>query len=286
MAFLIYGQGGTAFASSANPSGFGLAWSSGGGTFPTNLTDSSDATYEFATITTSGDPTNFREFSLTVPNDIAKIPTNATLTSVDVTHRLKKSADYFAKVGPGTAVSSFGNDHNPSWPTITTAFADYTQNLPTDHSGAAWTFTNFFNGLNPLHEFAGDLIGSSFTVYVSKISYKLTLALVQPVLTTDPATLISSTVATLNGTLTETATSAFPVTYYFDWGTTPAYGNTTTATPVTSDLTSGSISAFITGLTPLTTYHFRFRASNDDWTVLGSDASFTTTAGDIPIMVL
>jgi len=64
-------------------------------------------------------------------------------------------------------------------------------------------------------------------------------------------------------------------TYYFQWGTTTGYGNTTATTSAGSGSASVNVSAPITGLIPGTPYHFRIVATNSDGTSNGNDLSFT-----------
>lgn len=63
-------------------------------------------------------------------------------------------------------------------------------------------------------------------------------------------------------------------TYHWEYGTTTAYSNTTTATTTGAGSSLVSISTPITGLTPGVTYHFRLVASNSDATVYGYDETF------------
>jgi len=94
---------------------------------------------------------------------------------------------------------------------------------------------------------------------------------VAPTVRTDPATLVTKITATLNGYLTNQGSEA--ASCYFQWGTTTAYGNTTTAV---SKTTGQSFSAAITGLTEGTEYHFRAVATNQYGTGYGEDLTFTT----------
>jgi len=98
----------------------------------------------------------------------------------------------------------------------------------------------------------------------------------EPTVTTGSATSLSSTSATLNGTVNPNRAST---TVTFEYGTTTNYGSTATATqsPLTGT-TAQSVSAGLTGLTPGTTYHFRVKATNSAGTTYGSDGIFTTSA--------
>src|SRR3954470_21872207 len=87
--------------------------------------------------------------------------------------------------------------------------------------------------------------------------------------TTQPATVVSSTAATLNG---EVDPSGSAPTYYFEYGRTSTYGAQTPAVPFKSLM---KVQATIVGLTPGTTYHFRVVAKRDDRAARGADQTFT-----------
>jgi hypothetical protein len=95
----------------------------------------------------------------------------------------------------------------------------------------------------------------------------------QPLVTTTSATNITSAGATLNGTINPNGLAS---TYYFEWGTSTAYGNNTTSTSAGSGTSAIPVSAPITGLTGGTTYHFRLDGVNSDGTSNGNDITFTT----------
>jgi hypothetical protein len=96
-----------------------------------------------------------------------------------------------------------------------------------------------------------------------------------PLATTLPATNVLTSSATLNGTI---QAGNLTTTVTFEYGTTMEYGNTIAATPATvTGNTPTNVSANITGLDPLTTYHFRVKAVNNEGTAYGGDMSFTTT---------
>jgi len=93
-----------------------------------------------------------------------------------------------------------------------------------------------------------------------------------PVVTTNPATNVTSSLATLNGSLDP---HGLPTTVFFRWGTTTGYGHTTPMQSQTGN-TYRNINADITGLSTHTTYHFRIVATNSRGTRNGSDRTFTT----------
>jgi len=97
-----------------------------------------------------------------------------------------------------------------------------------------------------------------------------------PTATTQAACCLSSTRATLNGSVNANGASAIVT---FEYGKTTSYGQTVTATqsPVTGN-SDTNVSIGITGLIAGATYHFRVKAENSAGTTNGSDMTFTTIA--------
>ena len=93
-----------------------------------------------------------------------------------------------------------------------------------------------------------------------------------PVAITNPATLIASFSAKLNGSVNP---HGLTTSVYFQYGTTNSYGLTSAPQSHTGN-TSLNVSANISGLTASTTYHFRIVATNSAGTRYGSDRTFTT----------
>lgn len=98
-----------------------------------------------------------------------------------------------------------------------------------------------------------------------------------PFATTNPATSITATGATLNGSVNDGGATT---TVSFEYGTTTAYGTAAAATPGSIAAGSGdtAVSAMLSGLTCNTTYHYQVNASNANGTTPGGDQSFTTSA--------
>jgi len=92
--------------------------------------------------------------------------------------------------------------------------------------------------------------------------------------TTEP-TDVTSTTATLNGTVNANEVATI---VHFEFGSDISYGQT--VSPVQDSLNGNdpeNISALVTDLSPNTTYHFRIMASSDRGVMEGGDMSFTTS---------
>jgi hypothetical protein len=97
-----------------------------------------------------------------------------------------------------------------------------------------------------------------------------------PVVLTSAATSVTSSSATLPGALNPEGLAG---NYDFEYGTSSTYGSSTPSVGFAAGASSLSVSAAVGGLAPATTYHFRLVASSAGGTDIGSDVSFTTTAG-------
>jgi hypothetical protein len=93
-----------------------------------------------------------------------------------------------------------------------------------------------------------------------------------PVVTTGSATNVTSSSATLNGSLDP---HGLITTVHFQYGTTTSYGSTTAMQSQTGN-TYRNIAANISSLATHTTYHFRIVAMNSAGARMGSDRIFIT----------
>ena len=94
-----------------------------------------------------------------------------------------------------------------------------------------------------------------------------------PLVNTQPATNVAATSATLNGTVNPAGQAAGA---WFQWGTNTSYGSNTPMITLAAATTNMAVSSVVTGLTALTTYHFRVAATNYFGTNFGADLTFTT----------
>jgi hypothetical protein len=90
-----------------------------------------------------------------------------------------------------------------------------------------------------------------------------------PIVTVGEATNKSLNTATLNGTVDPNGGPG--TSYKIEYGKTKLYGKSTTVTGVSG---AGAVSKVVTGLEPLTTYHFRISATNGYGTTVSSDMIF------------
>jgi hypothetical protein len=91
---------------------------------------------------------------------------------------------------------------------------------------------------------------------------------------TQGASALTQTSATLNGALNPEGVST---SYFFQFGTTAAYGLQTTAGDAGSGTSSVAVNKVLTGLMPSTLYHYRLVAQGAGSTYYGIDKTFTTT---------
>lgn len=121
------------------------------------------------------------------------------------------------------------------------------------------------------YHFRVKAVNSGGTAYGDDLTFT---TLQDPGATTLPATGLTTTSATLNGSVnannSETAVS-------FQYGISSSYGSSIAASPTpVNGNTATSISAALSSLTPGTTYHYRVRAISEAGEKFGADQEFTT----------
>jgi hypothetical protein len=98
-----------------------------------------------------------------------------------------------------------------------------------------------------------------------------------------PASDVSDTAATLNGVINPGGTD---VTYTFEWGTTPSFGNSTPTADAGAGTAGVLVQAPLTGLSPSTTYYFRLdttiTVAGSQVTSFGARQQFTTAGTATP----
>jgi hypothetical protein len=106
-----------------------------------------------------------------------------------------------------------------------------------------------------------------------------TIAALAPAVTTGSALNITQTSASVDGTLSPQGSAT---TFYFQYGTTTAYGSQTVSRTTGPGQGNRPVIAFLGGLTANTPYHFRLVATNAAGTTDGADATFSTLAAPVP----
>src|SRR5947207_1327110 len=108
---------------------------------------------------------------------------------------------------------------------------------------------------------------SAGTMYGSDRTFTTLSATGPPVVITNPATNITSSSATLNGSVDP---HGLTTNVHFQYGTTSSYGHTTANQTKTGNAYQ-NVAANISGLSTSTTYHFRIVGTNTSGTTYGSD---------------
>jgi uncharacterized delta-60 repeat protein len=104
-----------------------------------------------------------------------------------------------------------------------------------------------------------------------------------PIVAALPATNLRHSSAALKATLNP---NSITTNAQFQYGLTTSYGSTADVFFFHTDATAHAVEAYVGGLLPSTTYHYRFIASNDDGSTEGDDQTFTTRAtspGDVEL---
>jgi hypothetical protein len=108
-------------------------------------------------------------------------------------------------------------------------------------------------------------------------------ALSRPSVSTGSAHSVTYATATLNGTVNPQGAST---SYYFQYGQTRAYGNQSAIGLAGSGTHSISVHVGISGLQPLTQYHYRIVAVNSAGVTDGSDRTFLTTKVPLALAIV
>jgi plastocyanin len=145
------------------------------------------------------------------------------------------------------------------------------------------TFTHTFNSAATFRYYCTRDLGVGEVIVMSATPTPTPTPLTgPPIVTTNPATLIASFSARLNGSLNP---HGLPTTFHFRYGTTTSYG-LTTPPQSRSGNTPQNVSANVSNLMANRVYHFRIMASNALGTRFGADRTFTTlTMTGAPVVI-
>ena len=158
---------------------------------------------------------------------------------------------------------------------LTVAYGNNVAGVPLTITGSTVTASLAnITGLTPntLYHFRINGVNAGGTTNGADLTF--TTAAIAPTVITTAATAITTSGATVNGTVNANNTST---TVFFDYGLTVAYGTTVNAVPPTvTGTATTNVSAVLTGLTTATTYHYRVRGVNSAGTTNGNDMTFLT----------
>lgn len=224
-------------------------------------------------------------------NDNA-IPTASNITKVSVAYTLNKAAFLATQPVPSAQVESdwlsgVVQDVDITGAIAKAGFSIKTVIFPSSPDGSPWTVDTLFS---TVYELVNN--DPNNTIRCSAIKVTVTFDLPDPIVTTGAALLVRRTNATLTGTINPSgATSTYPVTYYWKFGPTTAYGAGQTPSIAVSNAhpITGSDDVSVVGktpniLTPNKLYHYILVGKNADGTVNGADATFRTELVDAQVM--
>lgn len=195
-----------------------------------------------------------------------EVPTLTTAEVTNITGTSATSGGIITDEGSGTVV-----ERGIYWSKgITPTIAD---NLTVDGGGAGKFVSNMTNleaaTTYYVRAYAKNEAGTGYGMVMSFSTLGQA-----PIASTQDATNVSKTDATLNATVNANYVST---TVSFEYGTTTGYGNIITASPdPVNGSTNTNVTADISSLSPKTIYHYRIKAVNSLGTTYGNDMIFTT----------
>lgn len=158
---------------------------------------------------------------------------------------------------------------------LTTAYGSSTTPASAGSGSANVAVTGALTGLTAANTYHFRLVATSAggTTYGADLSLNTTGS--APTVTTLAATDVTTSTATLNGTVNPNGLST---TVSFQYGKTTGYGTETTGVVIGSGTAFVAATAALTGLDAHDTYHFRVKAVNATGTTYGNDMVLETTA--------
>jgi hypothetical protein len=156
---------------------------------------------------------------------------------------------------------------------LTTGYGSKTSNQSAGSGTTARSVSATAGSLKPNNVYHYRLVAqnSSGRTYGSDRTFSTSSS---PMVLTGATQTIGPDSVTVTGSLNPNGRST---TWWFDYGTTSAYGKTTPVRSAGSKAGVQTVSATLGGLAASTTYHYRLVAKSDAGTTRGSDATFTTT---------
>ena len=238
-----------------------------------------------------GPTTNYGSFSAI--NTLASDLEDAQAVALAITGLLPGTTNHFQAVVQNSLGTNYGGDLTfvtpPAAPALQVTFTNGSRLVLTvsGSPGSKYIILLTTNLSPPITWTV--LTNLTLTSAVQNIVLGLTgqeeffaLATIAPAATTLAASAVTSAGATLNANVNP---NGGPVSVYFEYGTTTAYGNFSATNTLASDLEDAqAVALAITGLTPGTTNHFQAVVQNSLGTNYGGDLTFVTPAPPTPVL--
>jgi Fibronectin type III domain len=179
-------------------------------------------------------------------------------------------------IGPTTATVSGSVNPNGSATTwfveygTSTSYGSQTATTSAGSGTSSVAISPTLTGLKPGTSYHYRVVATS-TAGTGRGTDGLLTTSAAPQAVTDAASSVTTTSATLNGTVNP---SNRATTWYFEYGTSTSYGKKTTTGNAGSGTSAIAVAAPVTGLTSGRTYHFRLVATSDAGASRGSDRTF------------
>ncbi len=187
--------------------------------------------------------------------------------------------------GVGTTTATLNGTVNPNGKSTTayfqygatTSYGSSTTSQAVGSGTSALAINASVSGLacNRVYHFRTVGTNSDGTSYGPDMTLTTNACLAPPTVTTNAATTVAQSNATLRATVNPNGAST---NVSFEYGTTTSYGSRTTGQAIGSGTSSVAVSLTVYGLICNTLYHFRAVATTASGTTAGNDMTFTTGA--------
>jgi phosphodiesterase/alkaline phosphatase D-like protein len=181
--------------------------------------------------------------------------------------------------GVTTSAATLGGHVDPGGALTTWSFqygiGNYDAEIAgTDLNGStAQAVTQTLTGLLPGRTYGYRLVAANVNGAATAATGTFATPVAAPSGTTGAASGVGSRAATVAGTINP---GGGATNYRFEYGPTAAYGESTTTTAAGNGTDPMAVGAALSGLDPLTDYHYRIVVDNAAGTATGADATFTT----------
>lgn len=247
----------------------------GGGTttFQVRFSPSSLGTKN-GSIAITNDDNDENPYNLNITGTAINVPVVTTGTATSVT---SSGATLNGEINASNSSTTATFEYGTTTSYGSTVTADQSPVSGTTNTSISKAITS----LSPNTTYHFRAIGQNTAGTVNGLDATFTTTAIPPTATTNSASSVGSTTATLNGSINANNSSTVVT---FEYGLTTAYGTTVTAdqSPVTG-VANTPVSYSLTGLLPEVTYHYRVVGQNGEGTTNGTDMTFTTS-GTVPVL--